>query len=93
MRLIDADKITESNELAKKIEIMNLTPYINVDDLLEFVDKLPTIEAVPVVEAEWIEVGVTCGITILKCSNCGKEHPRLHENFCRDCGAKMKGGE
>jgi hypothetical protein len=61
-------------------------------DLVQIINNQPTIEAAPVVHGEWIEVGVTCGITILKCSNCGKEHPRLHENFCRDCGAKMEGG-
>lgn len=42
MRLIDADAITGSKELAKKIVSINLTPYIKVDDLLEFIDNLPT---------------------------------------------------
>lgn len=32
MRLIDADAITNSNELATKIFSLNLTHYIEVDD-------------------------------------------------------------
>lgn len=42
MRLIDADAITESKELARKVKVINLDPYINVNDLLEFIDNLPT---------------------------------------------------
>lgn len=43
MRLIDADEITESKELAKKVVIANdFTGYLKLDDLIEFIDKLPT---------------------------------------------------
>lgn len=42
MRLIDEDLITRSKELTKKIVIHNLTPYIKVDDLIDFIDSLPT---------------------------------------------------
>lgn len=61
-------------------------------DLVQMINNQPTIEAVPVVHAEWIEIGVTCGIPILKCSNCGNEHLKLHENFCGYCGADMRKG-
>ncbi len=84
MRLIDADALKET--LLK----FNYTTANN--QIFRYIDDQPTIEAVPVVHGEWIEIGVTCGITILKCSNCGKERPRLHEDFCRDCGADMRKG-
>ena len=40
--MIDADAITNSRELTKKIVSFDLTPYIKVDDLLDFIDKIPT---------------------------------------------------
>ncbi len=52
MRLIDADAITKSKELAKKVKSCSLTPYIAVDDLLEFIDNLPTAYDVEKVLAE-----------------------------------------
>lgn len=42
MRLIDADAITRSTELVKKIVVYDFTPYIKADDLIQFIDKLPT---------------------------------------------------
>ena len=39
----------------------------------------------------WIKVADLCGIAVLKCSVCGKEHPRLPTAYCCDCGAKMEG--
>ena len=41
-RLIDADAITRSTELVKKIVVHDFTPYIKADDLIQFIDKLPT---------------------------------------------------
>ena len=52
MRLIDADLITGSNELATKVVTRNLVPYIKVDDLIEFIDNLPTAYDVEKVVAE-----------------------------------------
>lgn len=46
-----------------------------------------------VVHGRWIEVAKMAGVAVLKCSVCGKEHPMLPSAFCRDCGAKMEGGQ
>lgn len=40
-KLIDAETVTRSTELTKKITAHYLTPFIKVDDLLEFIDNLP----------------------------------------------------
>lgn len=102
-RLIDADAITSSNELATKIVTYNLTPYLKVDDLIEFVDGLPTIEAVEVVHSEWEicerkMVFDTLGnpATYGRCKNCGfswsdKYHIEHCFKHCPECGADMRG--
>ena len=93
MRLIDADVLTESNELATKLFVNNLTPYIKVDDLLEFVDNLPTIEVVPVVHGEWKQCFEDWRMQIEgdECSVCGyQQYGGVNGfNFCPNCGAKM----
>ena len=97
MRLIDADAVTENRELAKKIESFYLTPYIKVDDLLDFIDGLPTIEAVPVVHGAWKLKQGDEGVHWY-CSKCREEalfdifQYQEKSNFCPNCGAKMKGG-
>lgn len=98
-RLIDADAITSSNELAKKIVSYNLTPYLKVDDLLEFVDNLPTIEAVPVAHGKWKPKYGSEDDVYWYCSKCRKEV--LYDihgyqeitDFCPYCGARMDGAE
>jgi len=94
-RLIDAYAITNSKELTKKIFSLNLTPYIKVDDLLDFIDKLPTIEAVPVVHAEWTNTGNTELDNVYsahKCSVCGYTICGNASRFCGGCGAYMRKG-
>lgn len=93
-RLVDADAITSSNELATKIVSHNLTPYIKVDDLIDFIDRLPTIESVEVVHGKWIKDG-----DFLICLNCEAEINiknslgiENHKNFCPNCGADMRKG-
>ena len=55
-RLIDADAITRSTELTKKIVLYDLTPYIKVDDLIQFIDNLPTAYDIENVVAELEEM-------------------------------------
>ena len=93
-RLVDADAITSSNELATKIVSHNLTPYIKVGDLIDFIDRLPTIESVEVVHGKWIKDG-----DFLICLNCEAEINiknslgiENHKNFCPNCGADMRKG-
>lgn len=91
-RLVDADAITSSNELATKIVSHNLTPYIKVDDLIDFIDRLPTIEAVGVVHGEIITV-FEKAIGHQRCSVCGNELEwKAYPNYCDNCGVKLKGG-
>ena len=59
MRLIDADAITRSTELTKKIVSYDLTPYIKVDDLIQFIDNLPTAYDISKVVAELDEEAVS----------------------------------
>ena len=95
MRLIDADAITNSNELATKIFSLNLTPYIEVDDLLDFIDKLPTIEAAPVVHGEWIKEENTWVCSVCRKENAcaySEELERFLDFFCPKCGADMRNG-
>lgn len=40
---------------------------------------------------EWIDVNGDG--SIMKCSRCGEEVCCTNNNFCSNCGAKMKGGE
>lgn len=102
MRLIDADAITCSTELTKKIIVRNLVPYINVDDIIEFIDALPTIEAAPVVHGEWeLYEDFKTNTTKVRCSVCHESgvldetmlvdlNTRIRLNkFCPNCGAKM----
>lgn len=46
-----------------------------------------------VAHGRWIKVADLCGIEVLKCSVCGKEHPRFPTAYCCDCGAKMDGDQ
>lgn len=91
-RLIDANAITESKELGKKIVVRDMTPYLNVEVLMDFIDSLPTIEAVPLVHGEWILHHIGAG-HMWECSVCHKR-PDIYitnnTNFCPNCGAKMK---
>jgi hypothetical protein len=43
MRLINADAITETRELNDKIMVVDMTPYISLEDLIDFIDRLPTV--------------------------------------------------
>ena len=56
------------------------------------VKPIRPIEAAPEVQGEWSVVDKICGVEILKCSVCGKEHATLPKPYCCYCGAKMKGG-
>lgn len=51
-RLIDADAITRTKKLNNKIKVIDMTPYISLEDLIEFIDNLPTVYDVEKVVAE-----------------------------------------
>jgi hypothetical protein len=93
-RLIDADafiRYIDRGRLRSQHELC-----FSERDVVKMIDKQPTIEAEPVKhgrwDGRWVKVADLCGIDVLKCSVCGKEHPRLPTAYCPDCGAKMDGG-
>ena len=55
---------------------------------LEFIDEAPTIEPK---QGEWIDVNGDG--SIMKCSKCGDEVCCKGNNFCPNCGARMRGEE
>lgn len=57
--------------------------------VFEEIDNASTVDAAPVVHVRWIKVHEWRGLEVLKCSACGREHPRLPTAYCCDCGAKM----
>ena len=85
MRLIDADVLLDS--IFKSCNTTEAT-----------INNAPTIDAVPVVRGEWVLVG-TNGYEYEtsveeECSLCGRYVYRYdtqpQDNFCPNCGAKMK---
>lgn len=91
MRLIDAD------ELLKTIEKVCFSPEWarfrvdfgskgERDYIIREIVNAPTIEERPT--GEWILQGM-----IYYCSNCGHDCGESGDNFCGNCGAKMKGEE
>lgn len=57
-----------------------------IDRCISFVEDAPTVEERPT--GEWILHGM-----IYYCSNCGHDCGESGDNFCGNCGAKMKGEE
>lgn len=72
---------TEQDKLARSVAKL----------CMEEVGKIKPVDAVEVVYGRWIKVADLCGIEVLRCSACGREHPRLPTAYCCDCGAKMDG--
>ena len=68
------------------------TDHLFIDVIVYEIEHAPTVDAAPVVHGRWIKVHEWCGVEVLKCSVCGREHPRLPTAYCCDCGAKMDGG-
>jgi hypothetical protein len=93
MRLIDADAFKEHleesyeyTELSEVIEMLNNAPTIIWCS--ETSDGLPLMDLRPRPKGEWKLHGM-----IWYCSNCGKDCEQGGNNFCGNCGAKMKGGQ
>ena len=83
MRIIDADELKALRELYIQGKLQF------VENEYDLIDKCPTIDAEPVRHGRWLEAekGVFpkyCG----KCSECGKVRDK--ENYCPNCGAKMR---
>jgi hypothetical protein len=66
----------------------NLLPDNREDICEHFKNKADVVE---VKHGYWIKTDELAGIEFLKCSVCGKAHPRVRTEYCCDCGAKMDG--
>ena len=73
-------------------------------ELIEFIrdiiSEMPSIDAEPVRHGRWVLLpNRTAPSKLFRCSECGNvtEHKQFSRNgyysFCKDCGAKMDGGE
>ena len=89
-RYVNADEAFEiATEFAGQADTKSA--YAAFWKVAKAIQKMPAVE---MAHGQWIKVADLCGIEVLKCSVCGKEHPRLPTAFCCDCGAKMdKGSE
>ena len=80
MRLIDADKI-DFKGVCGSTAIRKLFEKV--------IEQQPTIVAVEVREARWKGTG----FGDYQCSWCGEVVSGCRDNYCRECGSKMDGGE
>lgn len=95
-RYIDADKLEK--HFIESVSKHNLTingndyPVFLADHTLHEIRNAPAADVAEVKHGYWIKTDELAGIEFLKCSVCGKTHPRARTEYCCDCGAKMKGG-
>lgn len=61
-------------------------------ELDRLIESQPTVDAVEVVHGKWIYKGTTNVKMIFECSNC-KSLIAGRGRFCKECGAKMDGGD
>lgn len=97
MALIEREALRE-----KAIECGKLTkqdPRLLVVGLGYVLDA-PAIDAAPVVHGRWEDIETTAyGLCYATCSECGYRCARdtatgkVSERFCKDCGARMDGGD
>ena len=60
--------------------------------ILAFLRECSTVDAVEVVHGRWEKI--TGGMIILgDCSKCKVRQPVIGTNYCKNCGAKMDGGD
>lgn len=83
----------DRNELVGNLDKFapeHLTPLLRT-----LIEKQPTADVVEVRHGHWIKVGKTNGgSNILQCSVCGTVRKGVAKTrFCKDCGAKMDGGD
>lgn len=99
MRLIDADPLLKSYDVAWMVEYDETGCGVRRKAIpIKCVEESPTIEAEPVRHGEWgspIIVGYDGhhAIYAQPCRECGYECEIYRANFCPSCGAKMDGGD
>ena len=84
-RYIDADKLYQ-----KMLDLQGTKRerYLDIDDVRKIIKEQPTVY---VKTAEWIDREIY-DADRWKCSKCGRTE-QYRENFCPNCGRKMKGVE
>ena len=92
MRLIDADAFkAEGRELYRCAGWDLRDVHYSQMDVECNIDYMPTIDAEPVKHGRWIKNPPTEAWEY-HCSLCGTQED-YKENYCRNCGARMDGGE
>ena len=99
------DKQQQVLEMAKdicrvKLNCNDVCNPISACDALKYAEMAVEAGYVKQSEGEWIgyknvtesKRGRTIHSTLYKCSLCGARNGRKRNNFCSNCGAKMKGG-
>ena len=91
MRLIDADRLKVQGWKLNRIVYGKTTATYEIKDL----DDVPTIEAEPIRHGHWIykEYGYPTALAFYTCSVCGHVQGLDINNYCPNCGAKMKNEE
>jgi len=77
---------------------LNHNDYVYLDkrELAKRIEKLPTIDAVEAVHGEWINHfdDLFPEESTIECSMCHEHQPiGIDDNFCPNCGARMKGAD
>ena len=92
-------------EKEKAIEIVKSGGYWEYEDMevaVACIEQTPTAEVVEVKHGEWKNVVVYNDTCIATCSNCRQQIVerecnatafKLENEFCRKCGADMRGGK
>lgn len=80
----------EAIEILRSIRVYDIYPKSASEETKQALDiVIKALEERP--QGEWIEKQVTPASCTYACSECGTEEVIL-SNFCRECGARMKGG-
>jgi hypothetical protein len=70
--------------------------------VVQNIKDMPSVDAVEVVHGEWIRTDITVddGWALYRCSHCNElttyyysPSARPTDKYCRECGAKMDGGD
>ena len=95
MRFIDpyqlADKVAESMRDNPHEGKIALNHRLEHEHFLRMIALAPDADVEPVVYGRW--ENITGGMVVLgDCSECKVRQPVIGTNYCKNCGAKMDGG-
>jgi len=89
-RYIDADKLCKG--LREMASVQYPTKQNTILGVVSTIENTRTADVVEVKRGEWI-YDHWCEFRCSICGHWSKTEPRGEENYCPNCGAKMKGAE